>query len=178
MANTGIWVTVLLIILVLIGGFFLFSGGFNSSSEDSGGIVVVDKVDSQQEETINNDNDEIIEEETLEIKEFTVRESNFKLSLSTIQVNKGDNVKITVINDGGTHNLFVEGYNERTEVVSSGNTRVIEFTADKTGTFNIWCEVGSHRGLGMEGILTVIWGKEPLLLNSKDTYGFLRVTFP
>ena len=171
MANTGVWVTVSLIILVLIGGFFLFNSAFNSSSNEARGIVVVDKSSSQdisplQEESLPEETQTEVSEQTPtqtetteevpETKEFTIRESNFKLSLSTIQVNKGDNVKITVINDVGTHNLFVEGYNQRTDVVSSGNTRVIEFTADKTGTFNIWCEVGSHRSLGMEGVLTVI----------------------
>lgn len=92
---------------------------------------------------------------TGEVKEFTIRESSFKLSPATITVNKGDSVRITVINDQGTHNLFIEGYNQRANIVSAGNTQVIEFVADKSGTFNMWCEVSGHRKLGMEGQLVV-----------------------
>lgn len=92
---------------------------------------------------------------TGEVKEFTIRESNFKLSPANITVNQGDSVRITVINDQGTHNLFVEGYNLRVNIVSAGNTQVMEFVADKTGTFNMWCEVKDHRGLGMEGQVIV-----------------------
>jgi len=84
------------------------------------------------------------------VKEFTIGESNFKLNPSIITVNEGDTVKITVVNEGGTHNLFIEDYNERTDIVSSGS-RVLEFVADKAGTFNMWCEVSGHRSLGMEG---------------------------
>lgn len=89
------------------------------------------------------------------ILEFTIRESNFKLSPANVTVNKGDAVKIIVINDQGTHNLFVEGYNQRIKIVSAGNTQVMEFVADKTGTFNMWCEVPNHRNLGMKGQLIV-----------------------
>lgn len=90
-----------------------------------------------------------------EIKEFTIRESSFMLSPSTITVNKGDTVRITVMNDQGTHNLFIEGYNERTSTISAGDSEVIEFVADKAGTFDMWCEVGNHRSQGMEGTLVV-----------------------
>lgn len=92
---------------------------------------------------------------TVEVKEFTIRESNLKLSPATITVNKGDTVRITVINDQGTHNLFVEGYTKRVSVVSAGTTQVMEFVADKTGTFNMWCEVSGHRAAGMEGQVIV-----------------------
>lgn len=84
-------------------------------------------------------------------KEFTIRETNFKLSPANITVNKGDTVRITVINDQGTHNLFIEGYDQRVRVVSSGTTQVMEFVADRTGIFNMWCEVPGHRDAGMEG---------------------------
>lgn len=92
---------------------------------------------------------------TGEVKEFTIRESNFILNPSTITVNKGDTVRITVINDQGTHDLNIGGYNEKTSVISAGNSQVIEFVADQEGTFDMWCGVGNHREKGMEGILIV-----------------------
>ncbi len=92
---------------------------------------------------------------TGEVKEFTIRESNFKLSPSNITVNQGDLIKITVVIDQGTHNLFVEGYDQRVNVASSGKSQVMEFVADKSGIFKMWCEVAGHRDLGMEGQLIV-----------------------
>lgn len=92
---------------------------------------------------------------TGEVKEFTIRESNFKLIPSNITVNQGDLVKITVAVDQGIHNLFVERYDQRVNVASSGKSQVMEFVADKSGTFKMWCEVAGHRDLGMEGQLIV-----------------------
>ncbi len=92
---------------------------------------------------------------TGEVKEFTIRESNFKLSPANITLNKGDTLKITVINDQGTHNLFIEEYDQRVNVASIGKSQVMQFVADKSGRFNMWCEVAGHRGLGMEGQLIV-----------------------
>ncbi len=92
---------------------------------------------------------------TGEVKEFTIRESNFKLSPSNITVSQGDLVRITVVVDQGTHDLFVEGYDQRVNVASSGKSQVMEFVADKSGIFKMWCEVANHRDLGMEGQLIV-----------------------
>ena len=141
MAKAGVFIIVLIALVVVVAAFFLLQ----EQEEPSLRIDVSD--DNQQEPES--------QQQSSQIKEFTIRESNFKLNPSTLTVNEGDTVRITVINEGGTHNLFVEEYNERTDIVSSGNTRVLEFVADKAGTFNIWCEVGSHRSSGMEGQLIV-----------------------
>ena len=90
-----------------------------------------------------------------EVKEFTIREHSFMLDPSTITVNKGDTVRITVINDQGTHDLNIDGYNEKTSVISAGDSEVIEFVADREGTFDMLCGVGNHREQGMEGTLIV-----------------------
>ncbi len=141
MAKAGVFIIVLIALVVVVAAFFLLQ----EQEEPSLRIDVSD--DNQQEPES--------QQQSSQIKEFTIRESNFKLNPSTLTVNEGDTVRITVINEGGTHNLFVEEYNERTDIVSSGNTRVLEFVADKAGTFSIWCEVGSHKSSGMEGTLTV-----------------------
>jgi len=88
-------------------------------------------------------------------KEFTIHEQSFKFDVKTITVNKGDTVKITVINDGGFHNFAVPDFSTRTTQESSPNTQTIEFVADKTGSFPYYCEVDGHRGLGLEGTLVV-----------------------
>ena len=87
-------------------------------------------------------------------KSFTIRESSFKFDVTQITVNKGDTVKITMINDGGTHNVAFPDFNTRT-TINGGGSQTITFVADKTGTFQYYCEVGGHKGLGMFGTLTV-----------------------
>ena len=94
--------------------------------------------------------------ETSEVREIVVKASNFKFEPSTITVQQGERVRIVVDRVEGTHNLFLEGYDQRVSVKSSPSRESFEFIADQAGSFQYWCEVGSHRRLGMEGTLTVI----------------------
>lgn len=150
MAKAGVFIIALIVLVVVVAAFFLLQ------EQEEPSLIITVSDDNQQESSPETGQQEPeSQQQSPRIREFTIRESNFKLNPSTITVNEGDTVKITVINDGGSHNLFIEEYNERTDVVSSGNTRVLEFVADKTGTFNMWCEVSGHRSLGMEGTLVV-----------------------
>ena len=89
------------------------------------------------------------------VKEFTVTGSNDKFEPSTLTVKKGDKVKIAFKNSGGFHDLVIDEFNVKTPVIKSGDQASIEFTADKTGTFQYYCSVGNHRQMGMVGTLTV-----------------------
>ncbi len=91
---------------------------------------------------------------TGEVKEFTIRGSSFKLNPSSITVNKGDIIKITFINEGGGHNLCVEGKG-CTKTISSGQSDTLQFTADNSGALAFFCSVPGHRQSGMEGKLIV-----------------------
>ena len=88
------------------------------------------------------------------VKKFTVHESSFMFDVSQITVNKGDTVQVTVINDGGTHNVAFPDFNTRT-TINGGGSQTITFVADKTGTFQYYCEVDGHKAMGMTGTLTV-----------------------
>lgn len=89
------------------------------------------------------------------VKEFTVDGANYKFTPSLITVNKGDTVRITFKNGGGTHNLTIPDYNAQTKTVNFGGSDTVEFVADKAGSFEYYCAVGNHRELGMRGTLTV-----------------------
>lgn len=88
-------------------------------------------------------------------KEFTVTGKNFSFSPGNLTVKKGDRVKITFVNSAGTHDLKIEGYGVGTKVIQGGATETFEFIADKTGSFEYYCSVGSHRQMGMKGTLIV-----------------------
>lgn len=90
-----------------------------------------------------------------QIKEFTVRGSSFKFTPFEIRVKKGDRVRINYISDDIGHNFVIDELNVKTNIISKGQTEIVEFVADKEGTFSVYCSVGSHRSLGMEGKLIV-----------------------
>jgi len=93
---------------------------------------------------------------TGEVKEITVKGSEFRFEPAAITVNKGDRVKITFENVGGiSHNLNINGYGGTRAIIRAGSSDTIEFVADKTGTFDLWCTVPGHRSSGMEGSFVV-----------------------
>lgn len=89
------------------------------------------------------------------LKEITVTSSGMTFNPKTLTVKKGDRVRITFTNGGGTHDLRVDGYNVGTKVISGGASETFEFVADQAGSFEYYCSVGSHRAMGMKGTLTV-----------------------
>ena len=89
------------------------------------------------------------------VKEFTVSGKNYSFSPSVITVKKGDRVKITYMSTQGLHDFVVDEYGLATKQMQAPGTEVIEFTADKAGSFKYYCSVGSHKLMGMMGILKV-----------------------
>lgn len=90
-----------------------------------------------------------------EIKEFTIDGSNFKFTPDSITVNKGDTVKINFKDDDGTHNLTIDNYDVNTGTLTAGKMAVVQFVANKAGTFEYYCAVDGHREQGMVGTLIV-----------------------
>ncbi|MFY9463350.1 MAG: cupredoxin domain-containing protein [Candidatus Sungiibacteriota bacterium] len=90
------------------------------------------------------------------VKEFIITGKNFSFTPSTLTVKKGDTVKITLKNIGGTHDLRIDGFNATTQRIGTGEQDTVTFIADKTGSFEFYCSIGSHRRIGMKGTLTVM----------------------
>ncbi|MEX2029101.1 MAG: cupredoxin domain-containing protein [Candidatus Paceibacterota bacterium] len=95
------------------------------------------------------------EESTADVKEFTVSASNFSFSPSTLRVAEGDRVKITFKNTMGFHDFVIDEYGIAAKQTQSPTTEVIEFTANKAGSFEYYCSIGTHRAMGMRGTLVV-----------------------
>jgi plastocyanin len=90
------------------------------------------------------------------VKVITVEGSNFKFLPATITVNKGDTVKITFKNTGGFHDFVIDEFEgAKTKQIGANSEETIQFVADKAGTFEYYCSVGNHRGMGMVGKLIV-----------------------
>ena len=90
-----------------------------------------------------------------EVKEFTVSAKNFSFAPNTITVKKGDRVKITLANGDGFHDFVIDEFGVATKKINTGMTETVEFVADKSGSFEYYCSVGSHRMMGMKGTLIV-----------------------
>ena len=89
------------------------------------------------------------------VKEFTVSGQNFSFTPKTINVKKGDTVRVTFKNVDGFHDFKIDEFKVATKQISGGAEETVEFTADKTGSFQYYCSVGKHRANGMWGTLTV-----------------------
>ena len=90
------------------------------------------------------------------VRDFIFTASDFKYSLSEIKVNKGDLVRIVLQNTDGTHDLRIDEFNVATRMLKAGEEQMVEFVADKTGTFEFYCSIGTHRQMGMKGFLNVV----------------------
>ncbi len=133
-------ITVLVVVVVLMGGFLLFKGKSVAPTEIVPG------------------NQEVVEEVAVvpSVREFVVEAVPFSFSLSTMEVNKGDTVRITVKNVKGTHDFKLDEFNVSTRILNVGEEQVITFVADKVGTFEYYCSVSNHRAMGMVGTLNVL----------------------
>jgi nitrosocyanin len=89
------------------------------------------------------------------VKEFTVTGSNFAFVPNELKVKKGDTVKITFKNSGGMHDFVLDEFKAKTDIIKGGEQAEVTFTADKAGSFEYYCSVGSHRAMGMKGTLIV-----------------------
>ena len=75
-----------------------------------------------------------------DVKEFKMTAKQFTFSPETIEVNKGDKVKLVVTSVDVPHGISIPEYgiNER---LNPGQPITIEFVADKQGTFTAFCSV-------------------------------------
>ena len=88
-------------------------------------------------------------------RDFIVIGRNYSFEPATITVKKGDPVHVVFQDSDGFHDLKIDGYNVATERIKTGGQSEVTFIADKVGSFEYYCSVGSHRALGMKGTLIV-----------------------
>lgn len=89
------------------------------------------------------------------IKEFTVEGGMYYFDPKEIRVKKGDTVKIILTNTEGMHDFVLDEFGVKTKTIKAGETDSVTFVADKMGTFEYYCSVGTHRAMGMKGNLIV-----------------------
>jgi len=170
---------------VLVCFCFLFVGaGCSSATEESvpeqqdvqvevsadGAVVIMEEYEEVDKVEIGNrkleigasadgilveDEGALEEDDELKAVVVAITGDNFSFSQKEIRVKKGDTVQIELTSVDGFHDWVVDEFDARTKQVKSGNTDIITFVANRTGSFEYYCSVGSHRQLGMVGKLIV-----------------------
>lgn len=157
--------TVIIVLIVIILGWYVLSHKRVTAPQDANALQESSIPQDGSTPLVNTqNNDAQVATSPLDTKpvapvsvakEFTVEGSNFKFVPSAISVNKGDTVKITFKNVSGFHDFKIDAFNVATKQIQGGSQEVVTFTADKTGTFEYYCSVGTHRAMGMKGTLMV-----------------------
>ncbi len=147
--NKNVLIAGVVIVVVLVAGFLLLKGA-NKPAEMATNTTV------ENNSTATGSASESSSSAMAgEVKAFSVVGSSFKFEPAVLKVKKGDTVKITFKNSGGTHNFVIDELGVSTKVLKAGAEEVLEFKADKAGSFEYYCSVGNHRQMGMKGMLEV-----------------------
>ncbi|MCF7804741.1 MAG: nitrite reductase, copper-containing [Candidatus Marinimicrobia bacterium] len=86
----------------------------------------------------------------------------------TLSVAKNDVVKIILLNgDGGTHDVAVPAFDALSDrIMRMQDATQIVFKVNAEGNFYYYCTVAGHRVAGMEGVLRVGAGSQPVAENA------------
>jgi plastocyanin len=87
--------------------------------------------------------------------------TDFKFDPENPRVEKPGTVKFVTKNDGqAPHALEVEGPSgeAETETIQPGQSAELSVKLDRGGSFTMYCPVGNHRQMGMEGKVVVAGG--------------------
>lgn len=144
---------IVLLVLIVGGGWFVMQSSKTVPVPTEAPEIITPEESLAPDKAENESTDAATT--TGEVKEFTVEGSAFKFVPAQIKVKKGDTVKITFVNKGGSHDFVIDELDVATKQLGAGESETVEFVADKAGTFEYYCSVGNHRAQGMKGNLVV-----------------------
>jgi cytochrome c oxidase subunit II len=82
--------------------------------------------------------------------EVNLEAFEFAFNPATIRAKQGDTVIVHIKSTEGNHGFGVQGYNVDSGEIEEGQTKTVQFVADKTGTFRFFCNVpcgSGHRSM-------------------------------
>jgi uncharacterized cupredoxin-like copper-binding protein len=91
-------------------------------------------------------------------KTVRVGETEFKLTPAKIAIAKPGTVTFEAANDGKyDHALELEGngVEEKTGTIAPGSSSKLTVDLSKAGTYELYCPIDGHRGMGMEATVVV-----------------------
>ena len=159
------FLVIAVVVLVALGAWWFFTQNDMAEVDE---LPAVDELNEEvtEEEPMEVDDDIDATEEAEEAavepdhvfvmegigREFIVDgEENPELTVAV-----GDTVRVEFTVTGGMHDFVIDELGVATEVLSVGETEVVEFVTTEVGSFEYYCSVGSHRADGMFGTFTVV----------------------
>ena len=90
---------------------------------------------------------------TTDAREITVSAFEMGYNLSSINLKRGEKVRINLTNTGKfPHDFILEELPQiKTKVIKPGEKDSVEFIVPMTGDLTYYCSIGTHRDQGMEG---------------------------
>ncbi len=90
------------------------------------------------------------------VKEINIEAYNWGFNQEPVTIKKGDRVRIKLTSSSGTHGIAIPDFGVSSGPVSPGQEEIIEFTADKAGTFVYFCNIPCGQGhSSMRGQLVI-----------------------
>ena len=90
-----------------------------------------------------------------EVRDISLEAGSFFFAPSEIRVKTGEKIRITLTAKDLMHDFNIDALGIKIPVTKSGESGVVEFTADTPGEFEYYCSVGQHRANGQVGKLIV-----------------------
>lgn len=123
--------------------------------EDVDEMIVEDDMDVEDEELMEVD-DEMMEEgdedSALAPLQIEMRSGNFFFEPNSINAQVGQEVEIIITENAGFHTFVIDELAFKETVIDGGT---LTFTPTEAGEFEFYCDIGTHRDLGMFGTLIV-----------------------
>ncbi len=142
--NKGIWAFLGILVALVVVAVLALQGGYKAPATKS--TAPPTGVTQTPAEAINS---------TVP-REIVVSGDEYSFSPSNIALKDGETVKITFKNTGSLpHNLVMGEFRTATKTIGAGQEDSVTITADKTGTYTFYCDIGNHRQQGMEGKVEV-----------------------
>lgn len=114
--------------------------------------TIVDAVEPEDEAEDDGDVDDTATTEEAGVSVF-MKSGNFFFEPDIIKAKAGQKVNITFTDNSGSHTFVIDEIGLKETIPAKG---AISFTAPTTpGHYEFYCDVGSHKQLGMKGTLVV-----------------------
>lgn len=139
----------------------------NDTQEASAGGLATFELDPTETGTLalSDDSGHEVSFSIIEPKEASVQLADFSITPSTLQLEPGSLYVIQVENGGGVpHNLYIgaNGADGKTEAIWNtpnivgGESAALLVVTGTGQSFDMWCAVSGHYGLGMHGTVSVV----------------------
>lgn len=157
-SNMKVMGGILLLIIVLVGGFiYMRSRDVKEVESQSSEMVQEDMAQqgSGVEAGADTEMKETTESASTDMQTITVEAGGFYYKPNVIKAKVGEKIKIVMTSKDMMHDFVIDELGVKLPITKSGETKEVEFTASKAGTFEFYCSVGQHRKNGQVGQLIV-----------------------